>query len=436
MNDARDAVQALYRSEPDREWGRLARHPMEFAVTLRALDDHLPPPPADILDCGGGPGRYAVTLTRRGYNVTLFDLSPELIALARAKAEGHGVELAGYEQGTATDLSRFGADRFDAVLLMGPLYHLLEETERRQALAEAYRVVKPGGWVFAAFISRYAGHIDAAAHYPERAPKMPELYYRIAETGLLPPRANGSTGFTAYFAHPNEVRPLCRRLGLDVTALLAVEGVTSGREEKISALEGEDWQFWVDLNYKIAQDPSILGGTEHLLAVCRKPLWRRVLTNLARELDRANIAYKVVGGTSLALHGLDVPVNDLDLELPPGDIYRFQERFADYAIEPVTWRESDVIRSHFGRFVIDAVTVEAMASLERRTPDGRWVPSLASTGDTVEIDGTEIHVTSLEEEVLAYLRRGRLDRAALGLRACSPDRFRSLLKRAQQQNLF
>ena len=62
MNDTHRAVQALYRSEPDREWERLARHRTEFAVTLRALDEHLPPPPADVLDCGGGPGRYAITL--------------------------------------------------------------------------------------------------------------------------------------------------------------------------------------------------------------------------------------------------------------------------------------------------------------------------------------------------------------------------------------
>ena len=55
----------------------MERHRTEFAVTLRALDEHLPPPPAHILDCGGGPGRYAIALAQRGYTVTLFDLSPE-----------------------------------------------------------------------------------------------------------------------------------------------------------------------------------------------------------------------------------------------------------------------------------------------------------------------------------------------------------------------
>jgi SAM-dependent methyltransferase len=436
LDDTQRAVQALYRSDPDREWGRLTRHRTEFAVTLRALEDHLPPPPADLLDCGGGPGRYAITLAQRGYHVTLFDLSPELIALARRNAEQDDVELAAYAQGTATDLSRFPGDSFDAVLLMGPLYHLLKKTERRQALTEAYRVVKPGGWVFAAFIGRYAGHIDAAAHYPTRAPQMPDLYRRIAETGRLPPRPDGSVGFTGYFTHPSEVRTLCHQAGLDTIEVLGVEGVTSGHEEKINALEGEAWEFWADLNYEIARDPAILGGVEHLLAVCRKPLWKQVLVDLVSELESAGISYKVVGGASLALHGLDVPVKDLDLEMPVDDIYRFQEHFGESAVQPVAWRESDRIRSHFGRFIFDSVTVEVMAALERRTTDGRWAPSLASTDERVSLHDVRVHVTALEEEALAYIRRGRLDRAALALPACSPDRCFALLREAQDRGLF
>ena len=143
---------------------RQERHRTEFAVTLCALDEHLPPPPAHVLDCGGGPGRYSIALAQRGYTVTLFDLSPELLAMAREKVAEAGVTLASFEQGTATNLTRFPDDTFDAVLVMGPLYHLLDESDRRQALAEAYRVVKPGGPVFAAFIARYAGHRLSLIH--------------------------------------------------------------------------------------------------------------------------------------------------------------------------------------------------------------------------------------------------------------------------------
>ena len=87
------AVQRLYDSDPAAEWARMDRHRTEFAVTLRALHEYLPRPPARVLDCGGGPGRYAIELARQGYEVVLFDLSAGNLALAREKAAEAGVAL-------------------------------------------------------------------------------------------------------------------------------------------------------------------------------------------------------------------------------------------------------------------------------------------------------------------------------------------------------
>lgn len=434
-NDVQRAVQNLYRSAPEREWQRMDRHRTEFAVTLRALDAHLPPAPARVLDCGGGPGRYAIALAQRGYEVTLFDLSPELLTLAREKADEAGVTLSGFEQGTATDLSRFADDSFDAVLLMGPLYHLLDEVERKQALAEAYRVVKPGGPVFAAFIARYAAHIDAAARYPERAIEEAQVYRYIAQTGLLPPRVDGAVAFIAYFAHPTEVTPLCRSVGLDVETVLGVEGLVSLREELVNALEEDAWEFWVDVNYQIAHDPVVHGGVEHLLAVCRKPHWQAVLKRIVAELDAADINYRVVGGTSLALRGLPVPVNDVDIEMAVEDAYRCQDLFAAHVVDPVAFREGEQARSHIGRFVFDVLRVEIMADLHWRKGD-RWVPTFLTTRATVDLDGMPVSVLALEEEALAYLRRGRLDRLALCLPHCDPERFRTLFQDAVANDMF
>ena len=318
---------------------------------------------------------------------------------------------------------------------MGPLYHLLDADERRKTLAEAYRVVKPDGLVFATFIARYAGHRDAAAHYPARAVETPELYRQIAETGLLLPRPESTAGFVAYFTHPTEVEPLCRSAGLDVAAVLGVEGVVSTDETAINALEGTAWDFWVDVNYTIAHDPTIHGAVEHLLAVCRKPRWRSVLRQIITRLDDAGIACKVVGGTSLALRGLPVPVNDIDIEMSPDDVYHFQTLFSAHVVEPVALRESAQYRSHFGRFDFDGTQVEVMGGLQFRSGE-RWTPSFLNTEDTVDLDAVAVRVPELEETTLAYLRRGRLDRAALCLPHCNPERFQALLRRAIDQEMF
>ena len=290
-NSLAAAVANLYDSMSEREWARLDRHRTEFYVTLRALREHLPPPPARVLDCGGGPGRYAVELARWGYDVTLFDLSSGNLALARKKAAEAGVTLAGFEQGTALDLSRFADHSFDAVLLMGPLYHLLEEAERRRALAEARRVLKPGGPLFAAFISRYAAHRDAAAHYPTEPVDRPGLYERIEADGVLPPTPSGPPTFTAYFARPEEVAPLCWEAGLEVATVLGTEGLVSVIEDQaVNGLTGPAWDWWTEANWRAASDPSLHGAVEHLLVVARNPRWRPVLREIARRLDRSQRA--------------------------------------------------------------------------------------------------------------------------------------------------
>jgi len=287
MSSLSQTIARYYDQQAEREWERMDRNPTEFAVTMRALTEHLPSPPARLLDCGGGPGRYAIELACRGYEVTVFDLSAGCLRLAQEKAARAGVALAGYEQGTATDLSRFPDDTFDAILLMGPLYHLLEAGERRRALVEARRVLKPGRPLFAAFISRYAVLRWAAAHEPTWPLEYPDLSAAFLSTGVLPPHRGVESGFVAHFAHPTEVVPLCRHAGFDVVSVLGVEGLVSMIEEGVKALSGEAWERWVDLNYCVAADPSIHGCVEHLLVVALKPRWRSVLRQLIYRPDRA-----------------------------------------------------------------------------------------------------------------------------------------------------
>jgi len=266
-----ESIQHYYDQLAVEEWQRLDGHCMELALTLRALADHLPSPLARVLDCGGGPGRYAIELARQGYRVTLFDLSPQCLELARGKAAEADVELVAYDQGNATDLSRYDAASFDAVLLMGPLYHLLHDGERRQALREAQRVLRPEGLLFAAFNTRYAAIRYCAVHDPMWVPEQTARVRRLLETGVLPGRRSGPLEFAAYYAHPREASPLLESEGFTMITVLGVEGLLSMIEERVNELGGEAWQAWVDLNYGVATDPSILGCVGHLLAVARKP---------------------------------------------------------------------------------------------------------------------------------------------------------------------
>ena len=266
----RELIERYYDLSSANEWARLDRHRTEYAVTLRALKDHLPPPPACILDCGGGPGRYAIELTKQGYTVTLFDLSRINLSYARTMAHAAGVALAAYEHGTATDLTRFADNTFDAILLLGPLYHLTDPNDRTATLNETYRALKPDGRLVAAFISYYAGLRFLAKEDPEFLVRANERMAAFWQTGSFPPDRGDGTEFVAHFIPPAEVRPLVEKAGFTVKAVLGVEGMASMIDEKLNALEGEAWDAWVELNYRVAADPSLHGGCEHLVCMAEK----------------------------------------------------------------------------------------------------------------------------------------------------------------------
>ncbi len=258
-------VESYYDQKPQNEWERLERHRTEFVLTCRALRRHLPAG-ARILDVGGGPGRYAIELTQAGHKVTLLDLSQGNLDFAQSKAKEQGVTLDGIVHGNALDLSRFPDASFDAVLLMGPLYHLLEETERVQAVREAMRVLKPGGPLFASVITRYAMVRDMAVWEPEKLTKSLPVVRQVLETGVF--RSPSASAFTDFYAfQPFGLAPWLESLGLSTLEVLGQEGLVSEIETKVNDLTGEAWEVWVEVNEIGGHDPSLWGQCQHLLYV-------------------------------------------------------------------------------------------------------------------------------------------------------------------------
>jgi S-adenosylmethionine-dependent methyltransferase len=260
-------VEGYYDQNALDEWGRLERHPTEFAVTMLALADYMPPPPAKIADIGGGPGRYAIALAKVGYAVTLVDLSRDSLALAREKAEAAGVALEATVHANALDLSGLASSTYDAVLLFGPLYHLLVEEERLQAVREAMRLLRPGGSLFATFITRFAQFRWAAYYDATWLARDREYTERFLATGI---HRHPDLFTDAYFAHPDEIVPFMESAGLSTVCMVGCEGAVSHNEERVNRLEGDDWAYWAQLNYRLGQEPSMYGASDHLLYIGRK----------------------------------------------------------------------------------------------------------------------------------------------------------------------
>jgi len=252
------------------EWDRLLRHRVEYGLTIRAFRQYLPSPPAAVADIGGSVGRYAIVLTRQGYEVTLVDIAAKCLTFAQQKAKEEGVQLARVVNGDARNLGGLGDSTFDAVLLMGPLYHLLEHVQRVQAVREARRIVKAGGRIFASFVTPYSMIQYGLAHYIEYVTKEGDALDEILRTGIYR-RPPGRPGFPdAWLAYPQQVEPLMREGGFRKIDMRQCDALAYELEDGLNATTDPIRERWLDLLYDLSRDPSIMGGGGHILYVGEK----------------------------------------------------------------------------------------------------------------------------------------------------------------------
>jgi ubiquinone/menaquinone biosynthesis C-methylase UbiE len=249
------------------ELGRLeGSFRLEFARTQELLTRCLPDPPAVVLDVGGGPGVYAAWLAERGYEVHLLDPVELHVRQAREASD----RIASAERGDARALP-YADGTADAVLLLGPLYHLQEHADRRRALEEARRVLRPGGVLAAAAISRFASTIDGLRRGLLLAPVFEQGVERSLREGRHEnPERVPERFTTAYFHLPGELEGEVRTAGFEDVAVLAIEGVGEFVPEVGEWLD-DPVRRGVLLRAieRVEVEPSLLGASPHLLAVAR-----------------------------------------------------------------------------------------------------------------------------------------------------------------------
>ena len=246
---------------------------LEYLRTRELLARYLPPAAATILDVGGGTGAYALPLAKEGYSVYLVD--PVALHVEQATAASVAqpeAPLVGVEVGDARSLSQED-ESVDAVLLLGPLYHLTLRDDRIQALSEAWRVVRPGGVVVAAAISRFASTIDGLLRGFLLDPEFEAIVERDVREGQhRNPTGQPEWFTTAYFHLPEELRSEAKEAGFAVEALVGIEG---------SAWAASDLAAWLEDPRRRAKllatigrveaEPSLMGASAHLLVVARRP---------------------------------------------------------------------------------------------------------------------------------------------------------------------
>ena len=255
------------------EEARLQQGPfqLEEARTRELIQRYAPPPPGTVVDIGGAAGAYALWLAQAGYTVHLLDPVPRLVAEAQRRSAAAGLPLASCRVGDARSLD-VPAETADVVLLLGPLYHLTDRGDRGQALQEAARVLKPGGRLFAAAISRWASALDGLARDLLQDPR----FALIVEQDLREGQHRNPTErldyfTTAYFHRPEELATEVRAAGLTLDGVYGLEGpgwILPDVAERMG--DAHRRATLLGVARMVETEPAVLGSSAHLLAVAER----------------------------------------------------------------------------------------------------------------------------------------------------------------------
>lgn len=270
--NSKDRILDYYRDSDEASRLRSGWFQLEQERTRELILRRLPTAPATIIDAGGGAGVYACWLAALGYQVHLVDPVPKHVEQARAASDQQRDHpLASAEVGDARHLPH-ADESVDAVLLLGPLYHLVEKEDRLACLREASRVLRPGGLLWGAGISHFASLFDSLANGFFSDPAFAPIVDRDLDDGQHRNPTSNPLYFTdAYFHRPGELSRELLAAGFQVLEIVAIEGPgwiardfdrlwndPVQKERLLSAVR------------KVEREPSILGATSHIMAIGRK----------------------------------------------------------------------------------------------------------------------------------------------------------------------
>jgi ubiquinone/menaquinone biosynthesis C-methylase UbiE len=272
--NSRRSMEQYYAEFPEDDRLKSGFGQLEFERTKIIVQRFLPPPPAVVADVGGGTGPYSFWLASLGHEVHLIDPSERLVAICKSRMQANPSQPSPRTATVGDARSLWlGDSNCDAVLMLGPLYHLTDRNERIRAIQESCRVLKPGGHVFAATITRVASLADALS----RDLLGDAAFLSIVETDIQTGQHGNPTDDISYFTDTffhrlAEIRAELEAGGLEVAAQLPIEGLGILAKDFDSLWrDSRKRTTLLDMLARTEGIEEVNGASFHHLAVGRKP---------------------------------------------------------------------------------------------------------------------------------------------------------------------
>lgn len=233
---------------------------VEYMVTMHYIHKYLEGiENPSIIDIGAGTGRYSVQLADEGYDVAAVELVKYNLGILKAKRSG----VKAY-QGNALKLSRFADDSFDMALLLGPLYHLYTAEDKVQALREAARVTKPGGYILAAYcMNEYGvlmyGFRQGNVRQCMKDGRLTRDFHCVSEPKDL-----------YDYVRLEDIEQFNAKAGLTRVRIIAPDGPANYMRQELRAMDEETFALFVEYQMSVCERQDLLGASAHTVDILRK----------------------------------------------------------------------------------------------------------------------------------------------------------------------
>lgn len=263
-------VKEYYNENYEREWDRLSNpySKVEFLSTLYLIDKYFPKE-GHIADIGSGPGRYSIELLKKGHKVTLFELSNQELDLAKKTIEKENLKAEAYICEDALNLQILPSDSFDAILLMGPLYHVLDNSSREKILNETYRILKKDGIAIIAYINSFGLLKAGVTEFSNEFEDINTIFSYLKPQGF-----SHEESFTElYTTTPKDALKEVTKANFKILSYAGAEGFLAGLSLKVNELFKSNpvvYNNLLKVSAETCEAPQYRDATEHLHIVVKK----------------------------------------------------------------------------------------------------------------------------------------------------------------------
>ncbi|MGL6108452.1 GNAT family N-acetyltransferase [Romboutsia sp.] len=263
MNSLEVKIKKYYESyDEDSRLIKDKSHSIEFITTTKYLDRYISKGDK-VLEVGAGTGKYSFYFAENGCDVTALELSEKHVEIMKNKLNDNIFNMEAV-QGNALDLSRFEDEIYDSILCLGPMYHLTKEEDRTKCIKECLRVLKPGGFIAIAYISKFAHFTDMVKRNKDDIND--RGLQSIVKTGVESNDPNSCFYFSTY----DDIEKLMNDNEVQKTLHIATDGISDMLRDSVNDFTNEEFNLWMQYHLDTCENPNLIGYSKHCLYIGRK----------------------------------------------------------------------------------------------------------------------------------------------------------------------